>query len=88
MVLAIVSAGCYNPKYRVPDLVKSPMPADVLNDSELPKNYDLYYLSIFNYFLVVILMDVHMLLLLRISIFPNTVVLVGLLHLHLLSLIV
>lgn len=88
MVLAIVSAGCYNPKYRVPDLVKSPMPSDVLKDSELPKNYDLYYLLIIYYCLVVILTDVHMLLLLRISIFLSTAVLVGLLLLPLLSLIV
>ena len=42
VVLAVVSAGCYNPNHRVPDLVKTPMPSDVLMDSELPKEYDPY----------------------------------------------
>ena len=54
------------------------MPSQVLRDSELPKNYDPYILLLLNYRIVVILMVVLMLLFLRINIFLNIVVLVGL----------
>ena len=40
VLLALASAGCYNPKARVPDLVKTPQPYTFMANKELPKSYD------------------------------------------------
>ena len=40
MILEVIYAGCFDASARVPDLVKSPLPADTIDDSELPKSYD------------------------------------------------
>lgn len=55
--LAIVTAGCYDPNARVPDLVKTPLPSDIIRDTELPKNYDPYLFVFRNHFLAVILTE-------------------------------